>query len=384
MPSRRNAKADLGYLMSRSNVADIDNVYLSEIGWVYRHFKNDAKTEFWDELIVSGEVDPGDVPNVFGAAAPTFLNDMGGAGFEFISDDVQAPYASTGGTGISIRTTQGQYIAGEDVTLNLVFPAEYDDMTFQWASDDAGDSFSAATSATTELTLSANAGARAITCTVNSTKGSITSLVVEIDVNVAHAASVVVQLGTLTLTPTSPHAANAGVPVQLGATISGNVVDAVYYWDSLSSDVSFSNRHIANPVVTISPGALGDTDYVIACTVESPSVTTGDALITEELTITSTTQRIGTVSIGGPATATAANPENYTVTVNLDPTNPITDTNAYQYDWSGQDAVVTAPGNTSTVEVTFGTPGIGRVLTCVVSHPSSDIAQTATISVDVS
>ena len=44
-----------------SDVADKDNIFLTDQGWVYRHFKNPAKTKFWDEIIWAGYVDA-DVP----------------------------------------------------------------------------------------------------------------------------------------------------------------------------------------------------------------------------------------------------------------------------------------------------------------------------------
>ena len=36
----------------------IDNIYLSEEGWVYRHFKNTERTLWWDEILVAGQVKP--------------------------------------------------------------------------------------------------------------------------------------------------------------------------------------------------------------------------------------------------------------------------------------------------------------------------------------
>ena len=40
-----------------SDVADKDNIFLTEGGWVYRHFRDQAKTKFWDEIIWAGYVD---------------------------------------------------------------------------------------------------------------------------------------------------------------------------------------------------------------------------------------------------------------------------------------------------------------------------------------
>jgi len=63
MPQRINKVSDIGNSMIFSSVYDIDNIYLSEEGWVYRHYKKADKSEWWDEIIVAGEVDITDGDN---------------------------------------------------------------------------------------------------------------------------------------------------------------------------------------------------------------------------------------------------------------------------------------------------------------------------------
>ena len=58
MPHRKNSKGDIGTAKTFSDTYDADNIYLSEEGWVYRHFKNVKRTRWWDEIIVSGQVKP--------------------------------------------------------------------------------------------------------------------------------------------------------------------------------------------------------------------------------------------------------------------------------------------------------------------------------------
>ena len=58
MPHRKNAKKDIGNAKKWSDTYDADNIYLSEEGWVYRHFKNTDRTLWWDEIIVAGQVVP--------------------------------------------------------------------------------------------------------------------------------------------------------------------------------------------------------------------------------------------------------------------------------------------------------------------------------------
>lgn len=58
MPHRKNAKGDIGTAKTFSDTYDTDNIYLSEEGWVYRHFKNTERTLWWDEILVAGQVKP--------------------------------------------------------------------------------------------------------------------------------------------------------------------------------------------------------------------------------------------------------------------------------------------------------------------------------------
>ena len=80
MPARVNTEGDIGTALPVSDAYDLDNIFLTDEGWVYRHYKNDALTKFWDEIIVAGEVVPGisingtanDPVDAVGDASPTF------------------------------------------------------------------------------------------------------------------------------------------------------------------------------------------------------------------------------------------------------------------------------------------------------------------------
>ena len=81
---------DLRGLHVESDSYDIDNVFLTDEGWVYRHYKNTAKTQFWDEIIVAGEVDASDAANApvdnIADAAPNFETGDGIQDVEYSPD----------------------------------------------------------------------------------------------------------------------------------------------------------------------------------------------------------------------------------------------------------------------------------------------------------
>ena len=80
MPQRINIVGDLGTTKIASDSYDIDNIYLTEEGWVYRHFKSTDQSRWWDEILVAGEVvkaeneacEETNPPKLGTVAAPTF------------------------------------------------------------------------------------------------------------------------------------------------------------------------------------------------------------------------------------------------------------------------------------------------------------------------
>lgn len=62
MPQRVNSKSDIGNTKRASDVYDVNNCFLTDQGWVYRHFKGEPATteRFWDEILVAGDSDGAD------------------------------------------------------------------------------------------------------------------------------------------------------------------------------------------------------------------------------------------------------------------------------------------------------------------------------------
>ena len=131
---RRSDTSDLTCALDANPVLDKDNVYFSDQGWAYRHYKNAAKTEFWDEILVAGQAlldngNPDTTADAFGAAAPTFLVGDGaqmpidriyvvsitGAGSGYTTG---TGLATTGGTGTGL-TVDITAVAGEITDINI-------------------------------------------------------------------------------------------------------------------------------------------------------------------------------------------------------------------------------------------------------------------------
>ena len=90
MPHRVNTTGDIGTAKDASDSYDKDNIFLTDEGWVYRHYKKADKSLFWDEIICAGEVDDSltidSVDNTpvgaIGDATPSFETGDGKVDFE--------------------------------------------------------------------------------------------------------------------------------------------------------------------------------------------------------------------------------------------------------------------------------------------------------------
>jgi len=94
MPLRSNTQSDIGTSKVSSDSYDTNNIFLTDQGWVYRHFKKDDKSEFWDEIIVAGE---SGAPDTITA---TEYSLEGGGSVAFASPGFEA---ATGDTAVDIQ-----------------------------------------------------------------------------------------------------------------------------------------------------------------------------------------------------------------------------------------------------------------------------------------
>jgi hypothetical protein len=95
MPHRVNTTGDIGTAKEASDSYDVDNIFLTNEGWVYRHYKKADKSQFWDEIICAGEVDSSDVNNDpvdnINDATPTFESGDGSQDIEYSPSYVATP-----------------------------------------------------------------------------------------------------------------------------------------------------------------------------------------------------------------------------------------------------------------------------------------------------
>ena len=119
---RRSVTSDLTCALDANPVLDKDNVYFSDQGWAYRHYKSADKLEFWDEILVAGQAleddgTPDATADAFGAASPTFLV---GDGQQMPIDRIYVVGITGAGsgyiTGTGLATTGG---VGSGMTVDI-------------------------------------------------------------------------------------------------------------------------------------------------------------------------------------------------------------------------------------------------------------------------
>ena len=136
---------DLRNLKIASDSYDKDNVFLTDQGWVYRHYKKADLSQYWDEILVAGEVDLGDSTNdpssAFDTVAPTFESGDGNKDFQ------NAPgYSGGGGTPpapitIGTITVNGASTAtdGDTETYTATNSGTATGVSYSLASSEGGD-----------------------------------------------------------------------------------------------------------------------------------------------------------------------------------------------------------------------------------------------------
>lgn len=170
----------IGNYAAISDVADKDNIYLSDQGWAYRHFTQPDKSEYWDELLWAGEVTvpPGENKpvGVFGAPEQDFIFGNGKQSVGGIQDDTQPDPADET---IGVVEITGPYnVEEEDANdYTATFNGDYSGTaTYAWSIKQNGVDVSSAhtitngTTATATITFGAESeGTYVVRCDVSGT-----------------------------------------------------------------------------------------------------------------------------------------------------------------------------------------------------------------------
>ena len=385
----------------KSDVADYDNIYLSDQGWAYRHYKSLDESEYWDEIIWAGDVtDPPSTNNpvdIFGTANPHFLT---GDGIQAIS----GPYPKADpviGTIVISANDEGLPNQAETYTFSTDGTLASGD-TWKW--EVAGPGTATFGSGTQTGTFSGNTPANAnvsitfptagsydvkLTVTSGSTGGtSFDSKGISIT-----AAPTVIEIGTVTIGGDSKPLVGVGKTYKAQHTGTATIDSYTWVAHLRGTTNTATGVNITQPgddkdeakVVFTSVASL---EVDIKCTLAAADATTGGTSKSKTLEVTAHTD-IGTATVAGGNTtvvkdvATSAYSVTFTGASNPAP-------NDLTYAWSADPATgVTFTPNatnaTPTVTVAAaGTVDIKCTVSSAISDPGLDVATAKTLTVTAS
>ena len=166
----------VGNYPDKSDAADKDNIYLSDQGWAYRHYKNAEKTKYWDEIIWAGFVSDQVQENLpigkFGAESQTFLV---GDGFQYASGPYPATVSTIGEvdvTGAESVTTSVAEVYTASNNGSFSGTKVYAWKVFQGSTDvSSSQTITNGTTASATITFAAD-GAYTVKCTISDQAGA--------------------------------------------------------------------------------------------------------------------------------------------------------------------------------------------------------------------
>ena len=371
-----------GNYPDKSDVADKDNIYLSDRGWVYRHFKSKDKTKYWDEIIWAGDVtnppsqnDPvdlwdGNVP----PANPDFLD---GDGYQPTS----GPYPGidpTIGTALISGADEFDTDVAEPFTVS-VSGVLANNNTYAWSSQPAGASFNNASGtftgntpaeANTTVTIAdADKGAYTIQCLIKTTSASASGSLAQ----KAVVASTNVPLDTIgTVTVNGEATPTAGVAVTYTAENDGTAPDGdlTYLWSATpSTGVTITTGGEINEADVTFTSQASVVSTVIACVVGDTEASDGPSQSGSKVVVP--VFHIGDVTVSGPGTATAGAASTAFSLSYTGASNPAADDLTYQ--WTAQPSTGVSFGSATAATTTVtATDADTYSIKCVVSSTKSE------------
>ena len=373
----------VGNYPAKSDVADQDNIYLSDQGWVYRHFKSLDKSKYWDEIIWAGDVtnppSANDPVDPFGDPDPDFNN---GDGIQFVSGVYPGADPTIGVTTINAADS-GDTGSAIPFTLN-VGGTLANNNTYAWSVDGPGTAtFSSGTQtgtftgntpaeANVSITFPVD-GQYTVTCllktSATASTGSVGQAGFSAETNVPADT-----IGTVTVNgQTSPE---AGVATTYSATYTGTAPegDITYTWTATpSTGVTLAaGSDPAEQVVTFT-SAASVTSTVIKCTLTDSSASDSGAF--DELTVVPHFV-IGAVTITGPTALTANTASSaYSIVDYTGASTPAANDLTYQWSASGGGSTGGSFSAATGASTTF-TPAVGATgavsISLIVSSAKSD------------
>jgi len=237
---------ELRALLDASPVYDMDNVYLSEEGWIYRHYKSANKSRWWDEILFSGEVDTTDADNApvsatvsagvkLGSADYTPTLETGdntpGFGYGDTIVDTGVPAPITPDTVIDEVSVSGEAAPtiGDTETYTAVASGTVSSYSYVWLVT-GGTIDSGQGTTNIDVTWTAS-GAGTVECVTGSTDGNWDGTTQNDSITVTVAAAPTTTIGGVNID--EPFTLTVGIPSMFIGSIGGDAT-VTWQWSKVS------------------------------------------------------------------------------------------------------------------------------------------------------
>ena len=372
----------VGNYPAKSDVADTDNIYLSDQGWVYRHYKSPDKSKFWDEVIWAGDVTnpptANDPVDPFGDPDPDFLN---GDGIQFVTGVYPGADATIGEVTINAADSGD---TGTAIPFALVVGGTLaNNNTYAWSVDGPGTAtFSSGTQtgtftgntpaeANVSITFPTD-GTYTVTCLLKqsaaSTSGSTAQHGFTAEANVASDT-----IGTVTVNGQTTPQAGVGLTYSASYTGTAPQEDITYTWTATPSAGVTITQPGDSPeeAKVIFTTQASVTSTVITCTLTDASASDSPAAGT--LTVVPHFV-IGLATITGPTSLTLNSASSaYSISGYDDQANPAPNDLTYQWSAAFGGGAAGTVNDATAAAPTFTATAAGTVqISCVVSSAKSD------------
>jgi hypothetical protein len=367
----------VGNYPNASDVADKDNIFLTDEGWVYRHFKSLDKSKFWDEIIWAGDVTnpptANDPVDAMDQENPEFLV---GDGIQFVSGPYPSEDATIGASTIN-AASDGDTATAIPFKVNVGGTLAAPN-TYTWTVNGPGAStisnatgtFTGNTPGQADTNISfAVAGVYNVTCTLkaaaNASTGSVANAGFSAETNVASDT-----IGTVTVSGQTTPKVGAGLTYSASHTGTAPQGDLTYTWSATPN----SGVQLTSPgddpeeVKVVFQTQASVTSTVIKCVVTDSSASDSP----KEGTLTVVPHfEIGNVVIAGTKDLTAGSESAIFTTTISGGSNPPANDLSYQWSATPSTGVTFSAATGSSTTVTVANTG-SPVLKCVVSSAKSD------------
>ncbi len=335
----------IGAYKEKDVAADIDNIFLSNQGWCYRHYKEELKGKWWDEVIIAGDGRSFDSP---GDPNPGFERADGIKDFEYKLGHPPFKLDNVGMIG------NPDPIVGVEDHLVARYAGTVTDVVWQWAISGGAFTLISGTLTSDEINVTFDE-IKEYTVSLQGSSVQAGNVMIE-DIETFHCIPHPITIPN----PVGPSTIKKGETAAYGISVDSFAPDVSITWSFDTSDYTVVNGSLNSPAVEVEFTKKGD--YVASANVVSALA---DTDVTKTVNTSVTVTKFN-VSVSGPSTVDKGDPATYKVTSSESDS---------VYNWTispGDFTLVSGNLTSDEIEVTFDKKGPFDVSVSVQSDYQED------------